>query len=262
MSEEGPPNESSIDPVETMGFSRPEPVLRRLIRSIHDLPPEIFDMIEKECFRQALVPGRVFPDQMTNGDGLFLFEHKKHEPPNVEAFLALGQSASLATYQQAYWTKNVWVIGLGHPQDTVKFLDRMEDLSLRIKRVHISFSIDDVCGGSQFLQDSIESIQAENGDVEYANLQGLALFASQCDSITTELLKIWRWKFSAICWLDLTHLTLDLRDAYDPSDVYLANPYWLETLSRFQHGLPAIFTILARTPELVVEARDVFTTIN
>ena len=179
LSEEGLPNECPNDPGETVGFSRPEPVLQRLIRSVHDLPPEIFDMIEKECFQQALVPGHVFPAQMANGDGLFLFEHKKYEPPNVEAFLALGQPASLATYQQAYWTENIWVIGLGHPHDTIKFLDRMDDLSMRIKKVHISFSVDDVCGGSHFLQDSIASIQAQYEGVEYANLQGLARFASQ-----------------------------------------------------------------------------------
>ena len=128
--------------------------------------------------------------------------------------------------------------------------------------MYLSFSVDNVWKGSPLLQDTIKSIQADNDDLKIANLRGLERFASRCDSISTELAGTWWWKFSAVCWLDLIELTLDLRDPYGPNDVYLAPSCWLRTLPRFRNGLPANFTILARTPELVTEAWDVFTTIN
>ena len=112
------------------------------------------------------------------------------------------------------------------------------------------------------MTDTIKSIQADNDDLRIANLRGLERFASRCDSISTELAGTWWWNFSVVCWLDLTELSLDLRDAYGPNDVYLAPSCWLQILLRFRNGLPTNFTTLARAPELVTEAWDVFTMIN
>ena len=145
-------------------------------------------------------------------------ESVEDEDANPPAFLAL-RPALLAADQHAYWTEDTWGIGPGHPHDTIEVLDRMGDLSIHIKKMYLSFSVNNVWKGSPLLQDTIKSIQADNDNLEIANLRGLERFASRCDSISTELAGTWRWKFSVVCWLDLTELSLDLRDPYGPNDV-------------------------------------------
>ena len=69
-------------------------------------------------------------------------ESVEDEDANPPAFLAL-RPALLAAYQHAHWTENTWVIGPGHPHDTIEFLDRMDDLSIHMKKMYLSFSVDD-----------------------------------------------------------------------------------------------------------------------
>jgi hypothetical protein len=108
----------------------------------------------------------------------------------------------------------------------------------------------------------IGSVTDANGNLELSATELLERFTSHCHDTSRELTTIWRAKFSAMTFLALNELTLDLRRAYGPDDVFLPCGDWIQTLSSFWYGLPAKFTILAPTAELEAEVRQAFGVVN
>lgn len=128
------------------------------------------------------------------------------------------------------------------------FLTRMElETMMKIKSLYLAFSIDDVPGATDLHRNSESAMQQPDGSID--NLKVLGHFAYLSDIKSRELPTIWWYKFSAICWLALDSLTLDMRNAYGPDGEFLANADWVRTLPWFRKGVPPKFTIL--TPHSV-----------
>ena len=59
-------------------------------------------------------------------------------------------------------------------------------------------------------------------------------------------------------WHGFNEFTLDLRRAYAPDGVFLPSNKWLGELSRYRNAAPAVFRILAPTPEIQTEGYAAF----
>ena len=234
-----------------------------VVQHMHDAPPEIFQVITDHFLQASFKPGYLFPDQGAYGYGKHIFEGKCYYDPNPHAFLALNQTL-LTRYQEAFWEENIWVIGPGDRKSTLDFLDRLGDTAVRVKKMRLAFSNDDICGASDFHANLINNSKAKTkrSGLMPNNLALLERFSSECDSLSNELCSIWWSKYLMLTFLHLRELTLDLRNAYGPDDKYLPNPIWMNTLPRFRNGMPSTFNILARDAGLVEDAHVVLKAIN
>ncbi|KAK3173151.1 hypothetical protein OEA41_006480 [Lepraria neglecta] len=156
----------------------------RFVQQMQDLVPEIFHKIGDTLFRSSFMPGYLFPEQIPNHKGQYVFKGKTFEKPYRMAFLALDRGL-LAVYQQTYWTENTWVIGPGYPHATIKFLDNMGDDCMRIKRAYLSLTIEGLPGAADPLPSTIKSANC-NG-LQPDNIELAGRFSSRCNSIAKEI---------------------------------------------------------------------------
>ena len=224
-----------------------------IVQHMHDAPSEIFQVITDHFFEYSFTtPGYLFPDQGAYGYGKHNFEVNYYYNPNPHNLLALNQ-VLLVSYQEAFWAEDIWVVGPGHRKDTLDFLDRLGETSVRVKRIRLTFTVDDICGASDFHANIINSNNNTNRGLIPNNLAIMQRFSSECDSISKELASIWWSKYATLTYLYLSELTLDLRNACGLDEDYLPNPVWMNTLPRFRNGMPTL-TVLARDAELVEDA--------
>lgn len=191
-----------------------------LWKYVHATSKDVFLIIWEEFAKLAFAPKYVFPTQTPNDRGQHIFQGGLFYAPNTEAFLSLDR-VLLDEYQRIYWEENTWVIETGYQDDTVRFLDSMEENSIRIRSIHLSFTLYDLHGAADLLANVQIALREENGGSEPSNIDILERFATRCDSYSDQLADIWKAKFYAIASLNLTVLTLDLRDAYGPDGVFL-----------------------------------------
>ena len=85
--------------------------------------------------------------------------------------------------------------------------------------------------------------------------------AQRYHDIQYQLVHTWQDKFDRIAMLNLTHLTLDFTEAYDPGGLYLG-VYLVRRLIAFAHGIPADFKILAPDRWMERQIRDAFLVLN
>ena len=95
-------------------------------------------------------------------------------------------------------------------------------------------------------------------DLGSANIILLQRFVSLSDTISSQLklnLMDSKWPMD---WHGFNEFTLDLRRAYAPDGVFLPSNKWMGELNRYRNAAPAVFRILAPTPEIQTEAYAAF----
>ena len=121
----------------------------------------------------------------------------------------------------------------------------------------VFFSIVDVDGAQDLLLRIALNMQESGLDLGSANIILLQRFASLSETISSQLTRKWMSKWP-MDWLGINEFTLDLRNAYAPDGVFLASNKWLGELNRHRNAAPAMFRILAPTPEIETEAYAAF----
>ena len=121
----------------------------------------------------------------------------------------------------------------------------------------VFFSIDDVDGAQDLLLKIALDMHESGLDLGSANIILLQRFASLSDTISSQLKLKWMSKWP-MDWHGFNEFTLDLRRAYAPDGVFLPSNKWLGELNRYRNAAPAVFRILAPTPEIQTEAYAAF----
>ena len=179
-----------------------------MLRHAKPVTLEITHVITDQFLRKLLMPGFLFPDQLPLKNGCFQFEGNFYPDTNPHALLALNKYL-LPTYERLLWEENVWVIGPGYDWHTLKFIERIPDTYMRIKRVYLTFTTEDLCGASELMLAMIELARDANGNLKLSAAELLERFTSHCDDTSRELTTIWRTKLSAMTFLALDDLTLE-----------------------------------------------------
>lgn len=248
---------------------KPEILLSPFYERIHGLPPEIFRMIKDAMFQEAFGPERwVYPYE---------------EPAVVNIFLALDRRL-YQKYSDIYWCENTWVIGQGPVDKTMRFMSlepydsRIKEFSLQIPnrlalgitRIHIPFGRKDVPTYREWLADTRLGKKAHTGLVDRLGKKApmrlddrLAIqrFQSEREYFRSTAFRAWQDKFDRLAVLNLTCLTLDMREAFAPDGEYVGVDA-VERFIPFAYGLPDNFTIEAPSKVLIKEIRNVFDAIN
>ncbi len=218
------------------------------------LPIELQCIIGDKFCEAAFRPGFLFPQQLPNSRGNYTLDGTLYGAPNVKALYALDGDLH-HYFHDIYYSDNTWVIGKGSPEDTVEFLSWMNDEEKTlIHMARIAFTLDDLVGGNEILLSIQSRIASSSSGQTIDNLRVLEQFENECGVFVTQLTAIWMSKFFSLALLNLTHLTLDLRQAYRPDDCFIGAEFFT-TLTNFHYGLPATLVILAPTKELEDETR-------
>ncbi|KAL8661551.1 MAG: hypothetical protein Q9202_005496 [Teloschistes flavicans] len=107
-------------------------------------PPEIRNRILHHLCDVAFTPGLLFPSQYNPNNP------NNHtaiiNAPRPNPFLLALNHDFQQTYQTRMWAENTWIIGPGAEEST-RFLDELPDAAaLHIKKIHITFSTQDLPG--------------------------------------------------------------------------------------------------------------------
>ena len=143
------------------------------------------------------------------------------------------------------------------PRPRTRWDELQQDRPLSWKSRFVSFSIDDVDGAPDLLLRIALHMQESGLDLASSNIFLLQQFASLTKTISSQLTLNWisKWPMD---WHRFNEFTLDLRKAYAPDGVFLPSIKWLGELNRYRSAAPAVFRILAPTPEIEMEAYAAF----
>ena len=233
--------------VPSFGFST-----KVLEEKISTLPLEICRIIMEALFEDIFGPRNVHPQK--NGLG-------------TSSFLILNAHL-YRKYSRVYWSQNTWVVGSGPAEDAMRFMvlppyhepitefskQKPNEAALRIKRVEISFSKEDL--RPQIVEE--EGIKRDGLMDRTCLLDGVR---TTPEHLTACLLQIWQDKFDRVAFLDLDYLVLDYRGAYSPSGAFLGLTA-VHRFMRFYHRVPKNFKVMAPTRLLEDEIRNVFVELN
>lgn len=124
------------------------------------------------------------------------------------------------------------------------------------KHLYIKFSRDDVEGAGDLLLKIVLHMRQSLGS-HSDNILLLQLFAGHSRTISKQLLRIWASKWP-LAGETVDELTLDLRQAYTPDDVFLPTKEWLQTFYQNRYSAPTVLKILAPTKQLETETYSAF----
>ena len=235
-----------------------------LQQHIMALPHEIRDMIASSLWNIAFQPGKIFPSHQPRYNGRFYSLGKFYDPPIPRLFLALNKDL-YPQMRTKYWSGNTWVIGYGHAEDTMGFLDHVPDpetADLDIKlHLELRLSRDDLPGSSElcpnFSDNDVLSRAQQNNNREPDILDILMLYRKRVRTLGYDLLWLYWGKMRLITKLkNLEELTLDFNEAFLPGYQFFKRR-WLPG-PQFQHGNPSVFRIVAPSKALEEEIYSMY----
>lgn len=224
----------------------------RFQKRFQSLPRELQFAIGDEFLISAFFPQKLFPVQLPSSWKTRFAACDHYQPPNLQALRALNQP-QYTEYRDMFYSQNVWVIESGLASYALQFLmDISEENLARIKRIELAFTIQDHdCKKSLF-----PDILSKNAEFD-SSLERLNCVRVKCDEEERLLVDIWWSKFNSISELDLTHLTLDYREAFNVYGEFIGVEF-TNTLPLFERGIPEHLEILAPSRFLVDGIRNVF----
>ena len=223
---------------------------------IKALPNELRDMIASSLWNIAFQPGKIFPKRQPRYNGRFYSLGKFYDPPIPRLFLALNKDL-YPQMRTRYWSGNTWVIGYGHAEDTMGFLDHVPDpesTGLDIKlHLELRLSRDDLPGSSELCPNisnkDIMLRAQQDGNRKPDMLDILVVYEERLRALIFDLLWLYGCKMRLITKLkNLEELTLDFNEAFIPG-YELFHQRWLPG-PRFQHGNPSVFRVVAPSKAL------------
>lgn len=208
-----------------------KPVDLRLCQLVHNLPPELFDMVLEEFLHAALGPRK-----------LYIGDVRLY----IRAFGALNR-AMYAKHRGIFLSQSIWVMGEGSCQDTISFLNKMPVSMVRcIRKIEMRFTRHDCVHPSLDHYFVLPDITTPSTD----RLDCLLHYMKDCAKLASELLRTWFENFGAIKALEqrFDELVLDVSDAYGPDGDFLGrdfrNAILPPTARDFAGGTPVKFTVL------------------
>ncbi|KAI4251547.1 MAG: hypothetical protein LQ352_004783 [Teloschistes flavicans] len=129
----------------TSTHSTPERSIQLDPHFLARFPPEIRNRILHHLCDVAFTPGLLFPSQYNPNNNNNHTTIINNAPRPNPFLLALNHDFQ-QTYQTRMWAENTWIIGPGAEEST-RFLDELPDAAaLHIKKIHITFSTQDLPG--------------------------------------------------------------------------------------------------------------------
>ncbi|KAL8649183.1 MAG: hypothetical protein Q9226_005678 [Calogaya cf. arnoldii] len=208
--------------------NREEMQLARYIQL--DMPQEIKNAIAMEYFHSALVPGKVFPQQLPNSSGLFeCWEGSElYRPADVSVFQSMDHSL-YTRFRKLFCSENTWVIGPGEPPETVAWLQKVPPETKKlIKKVEIKFTIEDLDHDPKYRRALAKALGQYPMSAWKSDLPVHPVILDHVIHRHLEDLEgIWKEKYRAILELELDELTLDFSDAVMLNGHYIGTHFAL-----------------------------------
>lgn len=197
----------------------------RLQELIQSLPLELFDQIRETVYELAFCPGFAFPHRQ-NSQGTYEWNGTVYNTTRPQ-LLRVSKAVS-ESYQTKIFSENIFVVGPGQPDRTLRFLGLTYPLPIR--RAHASFSYRDL--GEDWAAQLPIGV-APPSEEDSANTPYLkwkirrAAFngkpeQSYC-AAQARLIGLWTAKYCRLMQLPLEELTLDFTECYGGCNEWLGN---------------------------------------
>ena len=201
------------------------------------LPAELCQLVLDFLLEDAFYRGRVYPSSA----------------PMAGNILRALNKQLYSKYSQQYWSENVWVIGNGDANTSMRFMTLCQQQGYstefsrqipnpavwRIRHLELSFSKNDLRCPYENARAGLQDTSRKVAPVEVPQ--------AHANSCSRSLMEVWRDKLDRVALLDLKSLKLDLTEAYGPHQSEFMGFFAIQRLMPFVYGLPTDFQISAPT---------------